>query len=158
MHLAERGYALAVLTGVLAIAGTWSNEPAFASLWHWPAALVLLGLALEGVLVRRTIIHADIETSTRALLGREQAAVYAFRNDSRRNVKIQFATAAPAGLQAVEQVRVVEAPRGGSGRDSVSLLPVRLGAPPWPPIPARILGRFGLAWWGRSLEPGRVVP
>ncbi len=54
-------------------------------LWHWPAALLLLGLALEGLLVRRTVIRADIETAARALLGREQGAAFAFRNQSNRN-------------------------------------------------------------------------
>lgn len=157
MHLAERGYALAVLTAVLAIAGTWASEPAFGSVWYWPAALLLLGLALEGLLVRRTVIRADIETAARALLGREQGAAYAFRNQSNRNVTIQYATAVPAGFESVEQTRVVHAPRGGTGRDRISLLPVRLGAQPWPPIPARVLGRFGLAWWGRTLAPERMI-
>ena len=41
MHLAERGYALAVLTGVLAITGTWASDPALAGLWYLPAGLLL---------------------------------------------------------------------------------------------------------------------
>jgi uncharacterized protein (DUF58 family) len=157
MHLAERGYALAVLTAILAIAGTWANEPAFTALWYWPAALLLLGLALEGFFVRRTVIHADIETGARALLGREHAAAYAFRNESNRSVTVQYATATPAGFEAIEQVRVMQTPRGGTSHDSITLLPVRLGAQSWPPIPARVLGRFRLAWWARSLTPERTV-
>jgi uncharacterized protein (DUF58 family) len=157
VHLAERGYALAVLTAVLAIAGTWASEPAFTALWYWPAALLMLGLAAEGLLVRRTVIQARIETAGRALLGREQPAIYAFRNDSDRDVTLQFATATPVGFEAVEQTRVVQAPGRGTGRDRISLLPVRLGPQPWPMIPARVLGRFGLAWWGRSLEPEQTI-
>jgi uncharacterized protein (DUF58 family) len=157
VHLAERGYALAVLTAVLLIAGTWANDSAFAALWYWPAALLLLGLAVEGLLARRTIIRTDIETGRRALLGREQAAAYVFRNESNRGVTLQYATAAPAGIELVEQTRVVRAPRAGVGRDSVSVLPVRLGAQSWPPIPARLLGRFGLAWWSRTLQPERTI-
>lgn len=157
MHFAERGYALAVLTAVLGVGGTWATDPAFVALWYWPAGLLLLGLTLEGLLARRTVIRADIETGARALLGREQAASYAFRNESSRNVTLQFATAVPAGFEAVEDTRVVHAPRGGVGRDRISLLPVRLGAQPWPAIPARVLGRFGLAWWSRSLQPERTI-
>ena len=157
MHLAERGYALAALAAVLAIAGTWASDPAFVALWYWPAALLLLGLTLEGVLARRTVIRADIETAARALLGREQGASYAFRNESARNVTLQFATAVPAGVEAVEETRTVHAPHGGVGRDPISLLPVRLGAQSWPPIPARLLGRFGLAWWARSMQPARTL-
>jgi uncharacterized protein (DUF58 family) len=157
VHLAERGYALAVLTAVLLIAGTWANDSAFSALWYWPAALLLLGLAVEGLLARYTIIGTDIETGRRALLGREQAAAYVFRNGSSRGVTLQYATAAPAGIEVVEQTRVVRAPRAGVGRDSVSVLPVRLGAQSWPPIPARLLGRFGLAWWSRTLQPERTI-
>jgi hypothetical protein len=70
MHLAERAYVLVVLTAVLIVAGTWASDPAFAGLWRWPAALLLLGLAIEGYFARQLAIRADIETAARALLGR----------------------------------------------------------------------------------------
>ncbi len=107
MHLAERGYALAVLTAVLAITGTWASDPALAGLWYLPAVLLLAGLALEGLLVRRTSVRPEIETASRALLGREQQATYAFRNESSRPVTLQFATAVPAGIEAEERTHVV---------------------------------------------------
>src|SRR5689334_4550099 len=157
MHLAERGYALVVLTALLAVVGTWASDPAFVGLWYLPAALLLGGLAVEGLLVNRTPIRAEIETTPRALLGREQGATYAFRNESTRPVTLQFATAVPAGIEAEEQTRVVRTPRGGVGRERVSLLPVRLGVQPWPSIPTRILGRFGLAWWSRVLQPAQSI-
>jgi len=157
MHLAERAYALIVLTALLAIAGTWSSDPAFADLWRWPAALLLLGLALEGFFARRTIVRADIETAARALLGREQSAAFAFANDSNRSVTLEYAATTPAGFEPLDQTRVVTAPPGGKARDAVSLLPVRLGVQRWPAIPARLLGRFGLAWWPRALSPSREI-
>ena len=49
MHLAQRAYALLVLTAILAITGLWSSDPAFAGLWRIPAALLLLGLAFESI-------------------------------------------------------------------------------------------------------------
>jgi hypothetical protein len=81
VHLAERGYALAVLTAVLIVAGTWANDRAFAALWYWPAALLLVGLSIEGWLARKAKVRAEIEMPPRALLGREQRGAYAFRND-----------------------------------------------------------------------------
>ena len=157
MHLAERAYALIVLTALLVIAGTWSSDPAFADLWRWPAALLLLGLALEGYFARRTIVHADIETAARALLGREQPAAFAFTNDSNRSVTLEYAATTPSGFESLSQTRIVTAPRGGTGRDAVSLVPVRLGVQRWPAIPARLLGRLGLAWWPRALSPSREI-
>jgi len=161
MHLADRAFAMIFVTGMLAIAGTWSDDPVFTGLWLLPAALLLLGLAIEGVLMQRTHIEPRIETAPRALLGREQPAQFAFANGSNRNVKLEYVPVTPAGFEALPQTRFVTAPRGGVGRDSVCLVPIRLGAQLWPAIPARLLGRFGLAWWPRNLQPTseiRVAP
>src|SRR6185295_8621168 len=73
------------------------------------------------------------------------------------DVTLQFATAAPTGFEAIQETRVVHASRQSTGRNHFSLLPVRLGAQPWPPIPTRVLGRFGLAWWSRSLVAARTI-
>lgn len=157
MHFSERAYALVVLTVVLAIAGMWSSDPAFGGAWRVPAILLLLGLTVEGFLAQRTEIRADIETAARAFLGREQPAAFAFTNGSTRAVKLEYATTAPPVFETLGETRMVSAPRGGVGRDSVALFPIRLGMQPWPKIPARLLGRFGLAWWSRTLAPEREV-
>ena len=98
MHLAQRAYALLLLTAVLAIAGIWSSEPAFFSLWRIPAALVLLGLGYESFLIQRAAIVADVETAPRAFLGREQAAVFTFRNESSRAFAVEYAPVLPDGF------------------------------------------------------------
>jgi len=151
MHLAERGYALILIAALLAIAGTWSSEPAIAGVWHWAALLLLVGLALEGVFLRRTIVRINIETAPRAFLGREQAAAFAFHNESSRDVRIEFAPAMPMGFEPFTRTCVITAPRGGVGRHPFTLFPARLGTQTWPPISSRMLGRFGLAWWDRTL-------
>src|SRR5262245_35639733 len=125
MHFAERAYALAVLTALLAIAGTWSSDPAFAGVWRWPALLLLIGLAVEGWFARRTAVRAGVDTSTHALLGREQPAAFAFTNESPRDITLEYATTMPVGFEGVHETRVIAAPRGQTGRDAVSLLPVR---------------------------------
>ena len=157
MHLAQRAYALLLLTAVLAIAGVWSSEPAFVALWRIPAALVLLGLGYESFVIQRAAIVADVETAPRAFLGREQAAVFTFRNESSRAFAVEYAPVLPDGFDALTQVRRVVAPAHGVGRDPFALLPVRLGAQSWPPLPSRLLGPLGLAWWSRELHPSTPV-
>src|SRR5687767_4572566 len=127
MHLAERGYALVFITALLAIAGAWSSVPAVADAWHWPALILLIGLALEGWFLRGTNIQTDIETAPRASLGREQAATFAFRNESPRDVRIEFAPLLPAGFEPFTRTHFVTAPRYGVGRDAFTLFPARLG-------------------------------
>jgi uncharacterized protein (DUF58 family) len=157
MHLAQRAYVLILLTAVLAIAGLWSSEPGFGGLWQMPAALLLLGLAFEGYIARRTTISADVETASRAFLGREQPAAFAFRNESSRTVAVEYAPLMPGGIEPLTHVRTLIVPARGVGRDSFTLLPVRLGSQPWLTLPARMFGPLGLAWWSRELHPsGRI--
>ena len=157
MHLAQRAYALLVLTAVLAITGLWSSDPAFAGLWLIPAALLLLGLAFESFEVHRAQLVADIETSPRAFLGRQQPAAFVFRNPSVRAVRVEYAPALPEGFDPLTQLRRVIAPAHGVGRDSFTLLPVRLGVQAWPALPSRVLGALGLAWWSREFRPSSPV-
>jgi uncharacterized protein (DUF58 family) len=157
MHFSERAYLLIVATAILAITGLWSDDPALALLWRWPACLLLFGLACEGFLIRRMVLSAEVETAARAALGREQSAAFAFRNGSRRAVKIEFAPVTPVGVESLPATRFVTVPGKGSTRDPFTLLPVRLGPQPWPPLPVRCLGAAGLAWWPRELPVARVI-
>ena len=52
MHLARRAHVLVLLAAVLAVIGVWYQGD-LARLWRIPAGLLLLGLAVEGALVRR---------------------------------------------------------------------------------------------------------
>jgi uncharacterized protein (DUF58 family) len=150
MHLAERAYTLLALIAVLAIAGLWSSEPALQGAWRWPAALLLIGVALEAFFIRRTSVPAEIETSPRAFLGRPQPASLAFRNDGHRGVIILYAPTAPPGFEPLGPVRRIRVPRRSVEHDAFTLVPVRLGEQTWPVIPARLLGRFGFIWWSRE--------
>ena len=151
MHFSTRTYTLLVLIALLAIVGTWASEPAFAGVWRWPAALLLMGLAVEAFVVSRTTIRADVDTAPHAYLGRPQPAVFAFSNESGRHVRIEYAPVVPIGIEALGQPRRVVAPRRSTGRDPFTLVPVRLGRQTWPKLPARLLGPLGLAWWSRDL-------
>ena len=157
MHLTQRAYVLLMLTAVLATAGLWSSDPAFSGLWRLPALLLLLGLTLEGLTIQRTAIVAEVETASRAFLGREQAAAFIFQNHSSRALELEYAPALADGFEAPTQTRRVVAPAHGIGRDPITVLPVRLGEQVWPTLPSRLLGPLGLAWWSRTLQPSIQV-
>ena len=153
MHLAGRAYFLVLLSALLAIAGIWSSEPYLTGgWWRLPAGLLLLGLALEGLFVRRAPIAATLSTAAHALLGRPQPLSIAFANRSARPLELQYAPATPAGFEAAMATRRVQARAHAVTADTLEVLPVRLGAQQWPPLPARLLGPLSLAWWSLDLK------
>jgi uncharacterized protein (DUF58 family) len=154
MHFSQRAYLLIMLTTVLAIAGIWSADAGLADLWRIPAALLLIGLGIEALFIRGATVTAEVETSSRAFLGREQVAAYSFHNGSSRPVTVEYAPVTPVGIEPIgDDTRKVTAAAGGVERDPFTLLAVRMGPQPWPPVPARLLGPLGLAWWSRELHP-----
>ncbi len=157
MHLAQRAYALILLTATLAIAGLWSAEPGLSRWWHVPAAVLLMGIAFEAFFARGAAITADLEVSSRAFLGRALPAAFVLRNGTSRPAVVAFAPVVPEGFEPLIQVRTVTAPPWGVARHLVTLLPVRLGRQSWPTVPARLLGPLGIAWWSVSLQPSPEV-
>lgn len=154
MHLAQRAFILILLAAVLAVAGIWSSEPGLPGLWRIPAALLLIGIAYEALFIRKAVVTADIETATRAFLGREQPAAFAFHNITSRALCVEYAPVVPVGIEPlVNATRKVVVPANEVQRDACALLPIRLGPQSWPVIPARLLGPLGLAWWSRELRP-----
>ena len=153
MHLATRAYILVLLTAVLAIAGIWSAQRGLTELWRIPLGLLLLGLMLEGLFMRRVPIGASLELAPRMFLGRPQPAAFVFENRSARALEVEYAPATPAGFEALGEPRRVCAPPHGLTQDPVTLLPVRLGPQTWPPLPARVLGPLALARWDATLQP-----
>jgi uncharacterized protein (DUF58 family) len=157
VHLARRAYALVLLTAVLAIAGIWSEARNSPALWHVPLALLLLGIACEGLYLRRVHPGAQLATAARAFLGRPQPAALVIVNPAHRALAVEYAPAMPAGFTPLTEVRRVTVPAGGSARDAFELTPVRLGPQSWPALPARVRGPLGLAWWTRALHPSQRV-
>ena len=151
MHLARRGYVLVLLTAVLAVVAVWSDDRELARWWQLPAGLLLLGLALESALARRSPPAATLVIAPRAYLGHALDAAFTFVNRTRRPLALEYAPLTPSGFAPRGEVRRVVAPARGSVADPVTLLPVRLGPQAWPALPARLLGPFALAWWSRRL-------
>jgi len=157
MHLARRTYVFVLLTAVLAVAGIWAGEGELARLWRIPAGLLLLGLAAEGLYLRRTPLAVRLRCAPRVLLGVLQPCEFEFASSARRPLALEYVPAVPTGFEASAAPRRVTVPAGGAVRDAASLLPVRLGPQVWPALPARVLGPLALAWWSTSLQPGERV-
>lgn len=157
MHLAQRAYLFIALIGVLAIAGIWSDEPALHGLWRYPALLLLIGIALESWFVKSTALIADVEIQPRSFLGRSQPAAFTFRNDTHRDVKLEYAPVTPSAFEAFPETRKITALLQSVTRDEFTLHPNRLGSHAWPGIPMRLLGRYGLVWWSRQQSVQRKI-
>jgi uncharacterized protein (DUF58 family) len=153
VHLAWRSYVVVMLTAVIAIAGIWSGDGELARLWRVPAGVLLLGLAIDGFVVRRLQPRVSIDTPTPAFLGRLQRAAFVFTNHASRPLLLEYAPAAPAGFEAAQATRWITLPARAALADPLPLLPVRLGPQPWPALPARIRGPLALAWWNATLPP-----
>ena len=63
MSLRQNALALAVLTVLMAIIGDWSGDPDLARLWYLALAVLLLGLAYEGLLMMRAGLGVSISAA-----------------------------------------------------------------------------------------------
>jgi len=156
VHFSRRGYLFVALTAMLGIAGTWSGDPAFNGAWLFPACLLLAGLAFEAWYLRGTRLALRMHIDSRLKLGRAASAAYVFEHNRRRGLTLQYARVLPPGLRQSRDVREIELPPDGELHDPVALLPLRLGAGRFEAVPARLLGRFSLAWWSRTLPQGEA--
>ena len=153
MHFSERGYLLIGLIALLAIAGLWSGDPMLARLWLLPSFALLAGLAWESFATGRLHIEARLIAPRRLYLGRATAAALQFVNPVARQLQLEFAPATPPGFAPLGEPRRVSLPATAATDFPLQITAERLGQRRWPPLPARLLGRFALAWWSRELTP-----
>jgi uncharacterized protein (DUF58 family) len=151
MHFALRGYLFIALTGLLGVAGTWSDEPAFSGAWMWPAFLLLAGLAIEAWALHRTHVSVRMHVEGGLKLGRPSNGAFAFQHNRGRDLTLQYAGVVPDALRQSTEVRSLVLKPHEETRDPAELLPLRLGAGTFADVPARLLGWFRLAWWTRVL-------
>jgi uncharacterized protein (DUF58 family) len=152
MHFARRGYLFVALTALLGVAGTWSDDPVFAGAWLFPAFLLLAGLAAEAWYLRGTRLALRMRVASRLRLGHAANAAYVFDHNRARDLTVQYARVLPPALRQSRDVREVVLPPDGESHDAVELMPLRLGVGRFPAVPSRLLGRFSLAWWSRTLN------
>jgi len=158
MSLTTRALALIALTFALAIIGVWTEDATLRGLWRIPAALILLGLAAEGMLLRRRHFSMAVDVAPRAYLGRPLSACMKLENRDRSPLTVEYAVAAPRGMAAPLGTRIVRASGEETAFDPLVFVPGRLGTAVWPAIRARIFGTFGLASWSRVIaQEARVA-
>jgi len=105
MHLTRRSYVLVMLTAVIAIAGIWSSDRTLERVWRVPAALLLLGLAIDGLRVRRLQPQVRIATAVPAFLGRAQPGAFVFTNGAARALAFEYVPLTPPGFEVAGAVR-----------------------------------------------------
>jgi uncharacterized protein (DUF58 family) len=157
MSLSTRAFVLIALTVLLAIVGLWTNDLILQGLWRIPAAIILIGLTAEGLMLRGRRFSLSVEVAPRGYLGKPMHARMALDNRQRGPLAIEYAPAAPSGMAAPSGTRILRASGNEIAYEPLPLIPRRLGPATWPAIRARILGSFGLAWWSRQLPQTAAV-
>ncbi len=140
MHLARRGYLFIVLTALLGVAGTWSDDPAFFGRVAvpglpacWPVSRSRPGTSTApGWRVR-------MQVDSRLKLGRAAGGAFAFEHNRGRDLTLQYARVLPPALRQTTDVREVVLPPEDELRDPIALLPLRLGAGSFAAVPARVV-------------------
>ena len=127
MSLTARALTLICLAFAMGIVGTWSEDPTASQSWKFAAALILLGLAVEGFLIIRTRISLDVAVPARGYLGRSHRIAFVFQNPGRRSVAIEYAPAMPHGIDVPGATRQVVAVPGAVSTDPYDVVPTRLG-------------------------------
>jgi uncharacterized protein (DUF58 family) len=150
MHLADRGYFLIAVIALLAVAGIWSDDSVRAWDWMWLAMLLLAGLAVEAYLASKLRMGSVLALPKRFLLGRHAEVELQLTHNATRGVRVAYAVDMPGAFADEMPPRQVTVPPLGA-TDRWSVTPVRLGPGEFSPLRARVLGRFGLAWWGREV-------
>lgn len=161
MHLRTNGLVFAVLTVLVAILGAWSGEADLQRLWLLPLALLLLGLAYEGMTVTRARANVTIDASAQGILGRPMSLQLLFRHALGRDVELQVAPAAPEAVEIDNQIRTLKVPAGEAAAIELGATPRRLGQHQWPGMQVRVGGPLGLAWWSRRFDTSysfKVMP
>lgn len=153
MSLRQNALVLAVLTALIAIIGTWSEEPLLAGLWRFPLALLLAGLAYERWMVSRARARVAMSSDSRALLGRPALLRIALEHELVRPIAAELVVDAPEGIEAPQSPVSAEVPPGEGASVQVPVVGRRLGQHTWPAIRARLAGPLGLAWWPQRLQP-----
>ncbi len=151
MHFALRGYLFVALTALLGVASTWSEVPGFAGAWLLPAFLLLAGLSLEAWYLRGTKVTVRMRIDERLKLGRAARGAFGFAHNRARELTLQYARVLPPALRQTTEVRRVDLPPEEEWLDPTDIMPLRLGAGRFGTVPARLLGRFALAWWTHDL-------
>ena len=162
MNLTTRAIVLGCAVLLLGAAGLWAGGP-LERAWGAFALTWLLALLVEGRWAKQVPIEVAWSLPPRPALGRPNAIRIELAHGGLRPLLLDVLLPAPAGALGHAHVRRVALPAGGAALAlEEPFIPVALGALTGAPAVGRLLGRFGLAWWTRTLpappEPMQVAP
>jgi uncharacterized protein (DUF58 family) len=149
--LRGNAFLLVLLAVAAAIAGDWSADSHLAGVWRFPAALLLLGLAYESLLVSRGTVACELQTTEQLYLGRAALFRFVFSHSLNRILKLEVVLTPPEYFDIESQVDTLRVAGGAAAIIERRVLPCRLGAHEWRQLNARIAGPLGLAWWPRKI-------
>src|SRR5690606_19903828 len=132
---------------------------------------LVVGLAFEFTAVRGRAVSAAWRSAERLFLGRVETLELELRDGSRRALRLRTPPLLPSGLTEAEETsgapreadlggrapanaRELGLPPRGAARTAVAVRAVELGSHDWPPLPVRVCGPLGLAWWSRRVATG----
>ena len=162
MSLRRNALWLVLLLVAIAVGGDWNRHLGFHGWWALPGALLLLGLAYESRYVSRCGLKFEVDLPAQLYLGRRASLGLLFTHRlERRSVAFEFALTAPEFVDIETDVVRVDIESRSICRVERIAAAGRLGEFTWPPLPGRVAGPLGLAWWSKTLrceQKVKVVP
>ena len=152
MNLRPRALLLAVLTVILAVLGEWNGGAALARLWALPAGLLLLGLAVEALRVRRVTLGLTVRAPAHWPLARPQPVAFEFLQRGRHTLPIEVVLDAPGEFTTQPRVESCALTDGVAATLRLIATPRRLGQYAWPAPLLRAGGMLSLAWWSMPVS------
>jgi len=146
---------LILAAALLAIVGDW--RPALAGLWHFPAALLLLGLAYESWIASKSRLLIELTAPENFYLGRGADIRFLCAHALKRTLAIEVALTVPQFFDIDNSLESLRINAGGRAVIERRVIAKRLGHAQWPAQRARVAGTFGLAWWPRLVACEAVV-
>jgi uncharacterized protein (DUF58 family) len=151
MSLRQNALLLILLTGVLAIIGTWSASPELRHWWALPAALLLSGLAYEAAVLNRCVVELELQAPEYWPLARAQTVSYVFRQHTRPALFVQVALFGPEEFASHSRIETLQLLPAVATVTTLTSAPRRLGRYAWPSPTLRVGGALRLAWWSRAI-------
>ena len=158
-HLTTRALSLLTVAVVAGIVSLWSGAGADA--WRMLIAALVLLFSIECWQASRSTPQLVAVSPDHGRLGRVLRYGLQIRNNSTASVRLRLLLAPPSGAQGEARICTVMLAPNDEAVANNDAVPAHLGPLQWEPIPLRMLGLLGLAWWERSVPPASattVVP